>query len=149
MEKTYRTWNIHVLLLLLLLSRFSHVRLCETPEIAAHQAPPSLGFSRQEHQSGLPSPPPMQESEKWKWRRSVVSDSKRPPGLQPARILCPWDFPGKSTGVECHRLLRGMYCSHQSITIHWCQDAKSAETAGVTSSSFQIFFNVSTWTYKT
>ena len=35
-------------LLLLLLSHFSHVRLCATPETAAHQAPPSLGFSRQE-----------------------------------------------------------------------------------------------------
>ena len=34
------------LLLLLLLSRFSHVRLCATPQMAAHQAPPSLGFSR-------------------------------------------------------------------------------------------------------
>ena len=36
-------------MLLLLLSRFSRVRLCATPETAAHQAPPSLGFSRQEH----------------------------------------------------------------------------------------------------
>ena len=43
-----------MLLLLLLLSRFSHVRLCATPETAGHQAPPSLGFSRQEHWSGLP-----------------------------------------------------------------------------------------------
>ena len=41
-------------LLLLLLSRFSRVRLCATPETAAHQAPPSLRFSRQEHWSGLP-----------------------------------------------------------------------------------------------
>ena len=38
-------------LLLLLLSRFSRVRLCATPQTAAHQAPPSLGFSRQEHWS--------------------------------------------------------------------------------------------------
>ena len=38
---------------LLLLSRFSRVRLCVTPQTAAHQAPPSLGFSRQEHWSGL------------------------------------------------------------------------------------------------
>ena len=38
----------------------------------AHQAPPSLGFSTQEHWSGLPFPSPMQESEKWKWSRSVV-----------------------------------------------------------------------------
>ena len=50
--------------LLLLLSRFSRVRLCATPETAAHQAPPSLGFSRQEHWSGLPLPSPMHESEK-------------------------------------------------------------------------------------
>ena len=50
-----------LLLLLLLLSRFSRIRLCETPETAAHQAPPSLGFSRQEHWSGLPFPSPMQE----------------------------------------------------------------------------------------
>ena len=45
-----------LLLLLLLLSRFSRVRLCATPQTAAHQAPPSLGFSRQEHWSGLPFP---------------------------------------------------------------------------------------------
>ena len=62
-------------LLLLLLSRFSHVWLCATPEMAAHQAPPTLGFSRQEHWSGLPFPAPMNESEKWKWSRSVVSYS--------------------------------------------------------------------------
>ena len=53
-----------LLLLLLLLSRFSRVRLCVTPQMAAHQAPPSLGFSRQEHWSGLPFPSPMHESEK-------------------------------------------------------------------------------------
>ena len=51
-------------LLLLLLSRFSRVQLCATPETAAHQAPPSLGFSRQERWSGLPFPSPMHESEK-------------------------------------------------------------------------------------
>jgi len=80
------------LLLLLLLSCFSRARLCATPETAAHQAPPSLGFSRQGHWSGLPFPSPMHESEKWKWRRSVVSDSVRPHGLQPTRLLCPWIF---------------------------------------------------------
>ena len=48
----------------MLLSHFSHVRLCVTPWTAAHQAPPSLGFSRQEHWSGLPFPSPMYESEK-------------------------------------------------------------------------------------
>ena len=50
--------------LLLLLSCFSCVRLCATPETAAHQASRSLVFSRQEHCSGLPFPSPMHESEK-------------------------------------------------------------------------------------
>ena len=52
------------ILLLLLLSRFSRVQLYATPQMAAHQAPPPLGFFRQEHWSGLPFPSPMQESEK-------------------------------------------------------------------------------------
>ena len=91
--------------LALLLSCFSRVRLCAAPEMAAHQAPPFPGFSRQEYWSGLPFPSPMHESEKWKWSCSVVSDSSRPHGLQPTRLLCPWDLPGKSTGVGCHCLL--------------------------------------------
>ena len=41
--------TIYVLCMLLLLSRFSRVQLCATPETAAHQASPSLGFSKQEH----------------------------------------------------------------------------------------------------
>ena len=45
-------------MLLLLLSRFSRVRLCATPWTAAYQAYPSMGFSRQEHWSGLPFPSP-------------------------------------------------------------------------------------------
>ena len=54
----------HPYMLLLLLSRFFRVQLCATPQRAAHQAPPSLGFSRQEHCSGLPFPSPTHESEK-------------------------------------------------------------------------------------
>ena len=45
-------------------------------------------------------------SNAWKWSCSVVSDSLWPHGLQPTRLLHPWDFPGKSTGVGCHCLLR-------------------------------------------
>ena len=41
-----------------------------------------------------------------KWSHSVMSDSLRPHGLQPTRLLCPWDFPGKSTGVGCYFLLQ-------------------------------------------
>ena len=48
-----------MMLLQLMLSRFSRVRLCATPQTAAHQVPPSLGFSRQEHWSGLPFPSPV------------------------------------------------------------------------------------------
>ena len=48
---------------MLLLSHFSRVQLCVTPETAAHQAPLSLGFSRQEHCSGLPFSSPMHKSE--------------------------------------------------------------------------------------
>ena len=45
-----------------------------------------------------------------------MSDSSQPHGLQPTRLLHPWDFPGKGTGVGCHRLLQLdflllLYCS--------------------------------------
>ena len=79
--------------------------LCD-PMDCSPPGSPSLGFSRQEHWSQLPFPFPMHESEKWKWSRSVVSDSSRPHRLQPTRLLRPWDFPGKSTGVGCHCLLQ-------------------------------------------
>ena len=108
-----------LLLLLLLLSHFSRVQLCATPETAAHQAPPPLGFSRQEHWSGLPFPSPMHESEKWKWSRSVVSDSSRPHRRQPTRLLCPWDSPGKNTGVGCHCLLQFVLNVIKYFFIHW------------------------------
>ena len=48
-------------------------------------------------------------SDAWNWKvkvKSVVSYSSRPHGLQSTRLLHPWDFPGKSTGVDCHCLLR-------------------------------------------
>ena len=50
-----------ILLLLLLLSHLSRVRLCETPQTEAHQAALSLTFSRQEHWTGLPFPSPRHE----------------------------------------------------------------------------------------
>ena len=64
-------YHLLLSLLLLLLSHFSHVRLCATPWMAAHQAPPSLGFSRQEHRSGLPFPSPMRG--KWKVKVKTLS----------------------------------------------------------------------------
>ena len=82
--------------------------LCD-PIDSSPPGSPIPGFSRQEHWSGLPFPSPIHESEKWKWSRSVVSNSSRTHGLQPTRLLCTWGFPGKSTGVGCHRLLRYTY----------------------------------------
>ena len=61
--------------------------------------------------SGFPFPSPMHESEKWKWSCLVMSDSSQPHGLQPTRLLRPWDFPGKSTGVGCHCLLQSAMSS--------------------------------------
>ena len=43
---------------------------------------------------------------KWKWSCSVMSDPQQPHGLQPTRLLHQWAFPGRSTGVGCHCLLR-------------------------------------------
>ena len=40
---------------------------------------------------------------------SIVSDSLRPHGPQPTRLLCPWDSPGKNTGVGCHSLLQSIF----------------------------------------
>ena len=49
-----------------------------------------------------------------KWTHSVVSDSLRPHGLGPTRLLSPWDFLGKSTGVGCHFLLQGIFLTQGS-----------------------------------
>jgi len=86
-------WNFMFLCVIIWLTPLSSASLqsCPTlcsPYTAAHQAPPSLGFSRQEHWSGLPFHSPMHESEKWKWSRPVVSDSSLPHGLR---------LPGSST----------------------------------------------------
>ena len=83
----------------------SCLTLCD-PIDGSPPGSPSLGFSRQEHWSGLPFPSPMHESEKWKWSYSVVSNSFQPHGLQPTRLLHPWDFLGKSTGVGCHWIVK-------------------------------------------
>ena len=45
---------------------------------------------------------------------SVMPDSLRPHGLQPARLLCPWYSPGKNNGVRCNALLQGIFLTHGS-----------------------------------
>ena len=100
--------------LLLLLSRFSRVQLCVTPEMAAHQAPPSLGFSRQEHWSGLPFPSPMHESEKWKVK-----------SLSHVRLLAtPWTAGYQappSMGFPRHEYWSGLPLPSQGYSAGWVQ----------------------------
>ena len=59
-----------------------------------------------------------------------MSDSLWPHGLSPTSLLCPWDSPGKDTGVGCHALLQGIYptqglnshvcCVGRRFLYHWC-----------------------------
>ena len=65
-------------------------------------------------------------SNAWKWSHSVGPTLCDPHGLQPPRLLRPWDFPGKSTGVGCHFLLQKHTHYHlKSITSVWCRELKS------------------------
>ena len=74
--------------------------------LAAHQAPPSLGFSRQEHRSGLPFPSLVHESKKSKWSCSVMSNSLWP---SYSLFVNSWNSPGQNTGVDSHSLLQGTF----------------------------------------
>jgi len=52
---------------------------------------------------------------------SVISNSLQPHGLHLARFICPWDFPGKNTGVRWHFLLRGIFPIQRlnPCLLHW------------------------------
>ena len=56
----------------------------------------------------LPSEPPGKPCKSCQFSPSVMSNSLRPHGLLPTRLLCPWGFPGKNTGVGCHFLLQAL-----------------------------------------
>ena len=48
----------------------------------------------------------------YKWKKVIVAQScltVQPHGLQPTRLLCPWNSPGGNTGVGCHALLQGIF----------------------------------------
>ena len=117
-----------------MLSCFSHIWLFATPWTVAHHAPLSMGFTKQEHWSGLPYLPrrlfQIQELNPcllcllhwrpihycWATRevhthhesesesRSVLSDSLCPHGL-----YSPWNSPGQNTGVGSLSLLQGIF----------------------------------------
>ena len=109
---TGATWEALVYgLLLLLLSHFSRVRLCATPQMAAHQAPPSQGFSRQEQWSGLPFPSPKHACMLSRFSHVWLCVTL---WTEPTSLLCPWNTPGKNTRVGCHALLQGIFPTHVS-----------------------------------
>ena len=62
-----------------------------------------------------------------------MSDSLRPHGLQPTRLLHPWDFPGNSTGVGCHCLLRKLFNRVKLFASPWTMQSMefSREDTGV------------------
>ena len=139
----------------ILLSCFSRLWLFQTPWTFALQDPPSIGFSKQEYWNGLPSPPSgdlpdprvkpislmspyltgrfFTTSATWKnvslklklaYAQSLPT--LRPHDwLYPSRFLCPWNFPGKNTGVGCHFLLQGIFLTQgsNSLLLHWQVDS--------------------------
>ena len=62
---------------------------------------------------------------------SVLSDSVQPHGLESCTLLCPWDFPGKNTGVGCDFLLQGIFLTQE--------DPASPALAG------EFFTHCATW----
>ena len=85
---------------------------------------------------------------KVRWNRSVVSDSLRPHGLLPTRLLRPWDSPGKNTGVGCHFLLQGIFPTQGSNPDlpHWRQTLNlwATREAKRKIANDQITFNIPT-----
>ena len=66
---------------------------------------------------------------------SVMSDSLRPFGLGPTRLLCPWNSPGRNTGGGCHALLKGTFLtrglnSHLSASPALQADSLTTELSG-------------------
>ena len=120
------------MLLLLLLSHFSCVRLCVIPQTATHQAPLSLGFSWQEHWSGLPLLDyKIYELVRVRHPLCVFSDrtaaaaakslqSCETPQSAAHQAPHPWDSPGKNTGVGCHFLLQCMKVKSESEVVQSC-----------------------------
>ena len=81
---------------------------------------------------------------------TVVSDSLRPHGLQPARLLCPWDSPGKNTGAGCHFLFQGIFPTqgpkqHLLLLLHSQADSLPLEPPGKPWEALSCLFAIS-WT---
>ena len=92
-----------------MLSHFTHFQLFATLWTAAHQAPVSMGFFRQEYWSRLPCLPPRDPPDPGIEAASPAAPILQADSLPQShqedpysdRLLCPWEFPGKNTGVHC------------------------------------------------
>ena len=74
------------------------------------------------------------------WVASVMSDSVRPQRWQPTRLLCPWDSPGKNTGVGCHFLLQCMKVKSGSEVAQSCPTLSNPMDCSLSGSSIHGIF---------
>ena len=68
---------------------------------------------------------------------SVVSDSSWPHGLQPARLLCLWNFPGQNIGLGCHFLLQGIF-ETQGLNPHLLMSSALVGRFSTTSITWEV-----------
>ena len=119
----------------------SRVRPLATPWTAAYQAPPSMGFSRQEYWSGLPLPSPSK----------VYAAAAAAKSLQSCLTLCdpidgsppgsrPWDSPGKNPGVGCHFLLQCVKVKSKSEVTQLCPTLRDPMDCSAPGSSIHGIF---------
>ena len=98
--------------MLLLLSHVNRVRLCVTPQTAAHQTPRPWDSPGKNTGVGFHF---LLQCIKVKNESEVVQSCPTlsdPMDCRLTWLLCPWDFPGKRTGVGCHCLLQGIHDTH-------------------------------------
>ena len=134
--------------------RFSHIRLCATPLMAAHQSPPSLGFSRQEHWSGFPFPSSIHESEKWKWSHLVYMTLCNPkdcntPGLPVCQQLLEFTqtyVHWVSDSIQPSYLLSSPSPPSFNLSQHLSQlFASNGQSIGVSALSSVLSMNIQDW----
>ena len=119
-----------------LLSCFSHVCLFVTLWTVTHQAPLSMELSRQEYWSGFvpASRGSLQGSNQcllWLFLWQTSSLPVAPPGKPNNKLLCPWDSPGKNTGVGSHPVLQGPSWSTDQTLISCIEGRLSSEPLGM------------------
>ena len=81
-----------------------------------------------------------------------MSDSVRPHRPQPTRLRCPWDSPGKNTGVGCHFLIQCMKVKSESEVAQSCPTLRDPMDCSLPGSSIHgysdIFFPAPQWKWK-